>query len=224
LVVSEYGLNEAVLYINDGLAYLPVCTNVSTIQVLNKTNECYRDFAVKYSVGNNEVNGFLRHSNILSQFSDIVNCKSSKRNLVIESSLVRLKRIHKAVTVESFSNQYALKLRIPLLKEGSLNEIFKHHQFLVNSTGTIDHIEELLASQEKEDIFYVRSIKNSTSETKGPVKYVERAYIWLGELGETIWNFIIYISLARLVIAFCLLVILWFCFRKNPNTRSTESQ
>jgi hypothetical protein len=99
IVINEFGLTDAILYINDGLAYLPVCSNVSTIQVLERTTECYKDFAVKYRVNEKEINGFLRTSNILSQFSDMVDCKTTDKNLVLERSSVRLRRKQQVVIV-----------------------------------------------------------------------------------------------------------------------------
>jgi hypothetical protein len=219
IVISEFGLTDAVLYINDGLAYLPVCTNVSTIQILSTTSECYRDFAVKYTVGNNEINGFLRHSNILSHFSEQVECDSNDRSLVIEGSSIKIKRKQKNVTIENFDNNLVTKLRMPLLEEGSLNEIFMHHQLLINSTGTIDHIEELFASKEHEDIFYVRGSSgsriNSVSQVNGAVGLIHRGVEYLRSLSTEIWNTLIYIVFA-LAIVFCLLIILrCICCKKR---------
>jgi hypothetical protein len=223
MVISEFGLKDAILYINDGLAYLPVCTNVSSIQVLDTTSACYRDVAVKYKVGDNEVNGFLRPSNILSQFSEIVDCKTNDKSLVIESSSVKIKRKRQVITIEQYDIHLATKLRIPLLQEGSLNEIFKHHQLLVNSTGTIDHIEELFASQEREDIFYVRGNErigeNTASEVYGPTLVFNNIYNYIKSVTSKVWNFIVY-SIVAIVLALVLgfgLIKAFGYLRKNKS-------
>jgi hypothetical protein len=211
IIISDYELQDSVIYINDGTIYLPVCSNVSTIQVLERTTECYKDFAVKYRVNEKEINGFLRPPNILSQFSEVVDCKTTDKNLVLERSSIKLKRKHQIVHVENYDIQLATKLKIPIFQKGSVNEIFKHHQLLVNSASTIEHIEELIASKEQTDIFFVRGNGNSkiayVKETNGPMKYLKHAYIWLRNLSDAMWNIIIY-TLSALVITFCALIAL----------------
>jgi hypothetical protein len=125
IVLSVFSITDAVIYIKNGLPYLPICSDVSTIQVLETTDACYRDFAVKYKVGSNEVNGFLRDRNILSQFSEIVDCKTNDKNLVIEGSSVKLKRKNRGVISEDFDTRLATK---PFLQNGFLNDIFQHNQ------------------------------------------------------------------------------------------------
>jgi hypothetical protein len=68
------------LYINDGLGYLLKCTNVSTIYVVEKTSEGCNDLAVKYKANDRETNGFLSPPHILTDFTNVVDCKTNDKD------------------------------------------------------------------------------------------------------------------------------------------------
>lgn len=216
LVINEFGLNDITLYINDGIPYLPTCTNVSMIEVINYTDKCYRDFAVKYKMGGNEMSGFLRPNNILSQFSVIDDCKKNDKNLVIESGHVMIKRKERNVTVEQYDMHLAVQLRIPFLQKGSLNELFKHHQLLVNGSSSLENVEEMISIKEQDDIFYVKGDEPleyiPVPKANGPTLFFKTVFNFIKNITGKIWNFIVY-SIVGIVLA----VGLGYCILKSTG-------
>lgn len=227
LVINEFGLNDITVYINDGVPYLPVCTNVTKIEVLSTTSQCYRDIAVKYKIGYREINGFLRPSSILSQFSIIDDCKKNNKNLLIESGSVIVKRKSNKVIIEKYDKRLATRLRIPFLQEGSLNELFKHNQLLINASSSLEQMEEMIAIKEQDFTFFVKGNENIESNTASEesqiTNFFSNVFNFLKSITGKIFSFIKYtfltllIILLALVLGYCIIWFVGYCLKNKPK-------
>ena len=77
------------IYVHNGLTYLPACSNVTNITVLAQPildvrGGCPDNYDVKYIVNNVEKFGYIRNQRIITQFSSRSMCEESKnREMVI---------------------------------------------------------------------------------------------------------------------------------------------
>ena len=77
------------IYVHNGLTYLPACSNVTNITVLTQPildvrGGCPDNYDVKYIVNNVEKFGYIRNQRIITQFSSRSMCEESKnREMVI---------------------------------------------------------------------------------------------------------------------------------------------
>jgi hypothetical protein len=149
--------SEYILYINNGMAYIPHCKQIQTIKVLPTTGHCYRDIAVHYYKTNTTEykTGFLRSQGILTQLSTKASCEDTDMNLVIDESSVIIKRKSKIVTVEAYT--------ISLRKEFShsfvhpvITHLFDHHQLLMNASNILETMNDIFTSKEGDDVFFVK--------------------------------------------------------------------
>jgi hypothetical protein len=157
LFMLDQANSEYILYINNGMAYIPHCKQIQTIKVLPTTGHCYRDIAVHYYKTNTTEykTGFLRSQGILTQLSTKASCEDTDMNLVIDESSVIIKRKSKIVTVEAYT--------ISLRKEFShsfvhpvITHLFDHHQLLMNASNILETMNDIFTSKEGDDVFFVK--------------------------------------------------------------------
>lgn len=232
LNIQEFGSTDVILYIKDGLAYIPFCNNVSQITVIQNTTACYKDFPVTYTMNSKPFNGFLRQHNILTQYSKLHDCKTNDKNLVIENSFKIIKRKNQIVTVNKYNHNLSTKLKIPFFDETSLNNAFKHHELIVNSTGMLENMEELIISKEHNIDFYVKKNENFEidrveKEPSWPVRLANNFINYYSGIKQNIFNiFMAIVHICIIIIVFYVsvkLAVYTYCKCKTVKLRRQKT-
>ena len=157
-------MQDVIIYINNGLAYIPTCKDVASIKIEELKNnmpnffrgfgfnsdKCFKDFEIKYRVKDSNITkqGFLREENIISQVSSQIECFSDDgKELIVENKFKLLKNKNK--TIASNYTSSVTKLR---LKHNNLLHLFNHHKYLVNGTDFVEEMDEILRINNGEEL------------------------------------------------------------------------
>ena len=171
LIVNEMAYGEFVVYINNGLAYLPQCRTINSINVLTETNKCYKHFAIQYknkpsmldmffnkTKTNNTVNGFIRPNGIVTRYSYERSCDSYYNNdLYIDNNttLIGLKQKGKKVIITNATQSLQTKLKVSYTND-FIAQLLHHNELIYNETGIFEIINEVEKINDGDDMFYVK--------------------------------------------------------------------
>ena len=90
---------EMIVYVKDEILYLPHCVPVSVIEIITSVKNCYRDIAIRFTVNNRTISGFLTSNNILITVSKLVDCSFSR--------IIEFKNIEEEIKIQG--NSYKLQ-------------------------------------------------------------------------------------------------------------------
>ena len=142
------------MYINNGQAYVPACSNVTAIMIddseyennnlkgLGITNKCFKDFKIKYKSNLNETNtGFLRNNEIITKNSKRMQCINinESKEIIIQNKFKLTKQLNKILVSNYTSSITKLKTR-----NNNLKNLFNHHSYLTNGIDLIANFDEFL--------------------------------------------------------------------------------
>jgi len=143
------------LYIKNGQAYVPMCSNVSIIYVNENEDEknffkgygmnknCYKDLKIEYKRTDSNITktGFLRNSEIITPKSTKINCLNTEilKEIILQNKYRLTQQADKILISNYTSTQTKLKTR-----NSHLNNLFFHHSFLTNGTDLISNLDEFL--------------------------------------------------------------------------------
>lgn len=156
LVINEMGLSEFIVYINDGVAYLPLCRIVDRIEIMEKPINCYKDFAITYTtIDHVKKTGFLRADGIITHQSTMESCNNNDRNLMIDDASIIVQRKNNLVTVSNTSSALRTNLKVSIVDKVIAN-IMEHNKILMNESNVLETMNDLLAAHEGDIIYYVK--------------------------------------------------------------------
>ena len=157
------------MYINNGLAYIPVCNNVSTISFdiieegsffkgFGTNKNCFNDIQIKYNKsGKNNTNfGFLRNQNIITQSSNRIECDSEDKIEMIINNEFKVTKYKNRLTLSNYSSS-STKLKT---RNKNLKNLFEHHSYLTNGTDLIEDLDEFLEINNSDESFSDKESKN----------------------------------------------------------------
>lgn len=218
LVINESGSTEVIVYINNGLAYLPICKSVSSINIIEKPSYCYKDFAIQY--GNDKKTGFLRTHGIITRSSSLEQCGLNDKKLVIDESSLVISRKSNIVTVSNYTESLKTNLTISLMSPLFKN-IFEHNKILMNHDSLIEQLDDLLIAKENDDSFYLK--KNEITFDSAAIN-VNRDGFWNQVIGffKSLWssikeyaNNVVYTVVSIIAIVLILYVVVCALSRSN---------
>jgi hypothetical protein len=90
---------EMIVYVKDEILYLLHCVPVSVIEVITSVKNCYRDLAIRFTVNDRNISGFLTSNNILITVSKLVDCSFSR--------MIEFKNIEEEIKIQR--NSYKLQ-------------------------------------------------------------------------------------------------------------------
>ena len=139
------------IYINNGLAYIPICNQITEIIIKNENfikesdsdKICYKDFLIDYKSNGTTRKGFLRYENIITTSSTKINCNLNNEKELIIDNKIKLSKKNNKISISKYSSS-----QIKLKNRGNqLNNIFNHHKYLTNGTDVFENIDAILTIQ-----------------------------------------------------------------------------
>ena len=94
--------NEIIFYTRNGQLFRPMCVKTPHIDVVDQTNNCYKDIPVRFA--NNSKRGFLLNNDIITDSSRIVECSDIHQLVVARNEKQGISRncnINKVVSITS---------------------------------------------------------------------------------------------------------------------------
>lgn len=165
-----------IIYINNGLAYVPTCSDVEKIFVVTTSehnsfskgyrNSCTNGYKIKYQKKGSDVImiGYLQNQNIISQNLKKIDCISASDHELIINNKIKLKKTPNGVEISNYTSSI-VKLH---LKHNSLKRLFNHHAYLVNGSDLIEEIDNLLNINNGGDSI----INNNNQETPNDIRVI----------------------------------------------------
>ena len=143
------------MYINNGQAYVPVCSNVTTIIIEESENDmglfkgfglngkCHKDIKIQYKTlnSNQTKKGFLRNHEIITQNSKRIECTNTDdlKEIIIQNKMKITKKLNQ-ISISNYTSS-ATKLKT---RNNHLKNLFNHHSYLTNGTDIIANLDEFL--------------------------------------------------------------------------------
>jgi hypothetical protein len=150
VVVNEMGYaDDLIIYFNNGMSYLPVCSKVKNITIFKEQkvkDKCYEDIQIIYKNEKNQKykRGYLRKNGIITQFSKRIPCEFSEYNeksVFIDDTLIQKKQ--NVITLVNFNQSLKTVVRSSLWNTNELHRLFEHHSILNNGSSLFENIEDL---------------------------------------------------------------------------------
>jgi len=223
VVINEMGYaDDLIVYFDDGVSYLPVCTDVHNITIFRQQkikDECYEDVQIIYKNQKlkNYKRGFLRKNGIITLFSKRIPCELSDYNaksIFVDDILVQKKS--NEITLINFNESVKTVLRPSLWNTNELHRLFEHHSLLTNGSNIFESIEDLF-HQHVKDVEHTSDILNGI-----PVGRIDGNDDDLGFVGSMVKSFKGFFSsiwqtslefLIYLVISFLVICVFYFTIK-----------
>ena len=154
--------NEATLYSDMSRVFIPNCIEVNDIEVLEKTNRCYKDFAVIFKNKNETISAFLTNDRILRATSKEVTCKNHHQLIHLKSSHRIIKMAGTVVTIGPDERYIHLKVNILNANISKIN--YHHDAAIIQGIDIIKQVANVTKVIEGKGEFHV--MENYESETK----------------------------------------------------------
>ncbi len=221
--ILDENRNPLVLYSSHNTISIPTCVNVDVINVKEKTERCYKDISVQFTINNQESNGFLNEDGFLTKFSSQVKCDSTKKFyfpnsneiLIVQNNTVRIETIY-------FKK---MKLNAKMKQFDLLN--FHHSKQVLEGINTIEDFIKLDVQKEGEDNIVVERSSLDISDTSDQLKNSNKLTMILKILA-TISTIILLIATIIFIILFkkplnelVMLLMRIFRCRKTDNSNIT---
>ena len=190
LLVNEMAYGEFIVYINNGLAYLPHCRTINSINVLTETKKCYKNFAIQYeskptmlntflknSAMNTVMNGFLRYNGIITRYSYERSCDSFYNNDIYldnnDTTLICLKQQGNKVVITNTTQSLQTKLKVSYASQ-LIARLLHHNELIYNETGIFETISEIEKINDGDDMFFVKKDEDDGVIDVFSEKHIER--------------------------------------------------
>ena len=161
---NDFNGNEAVLYSDQGRIFVPSCVAVEEIDVVEKTNACYRDFPVKIRIGNRTVNAFMTNEKIIKVTSKKASCKNNYQNVHLTNTHRMLVKMGNLTTLEYDDVFMHLTFNLQTVNVTKLN--FMHDENILNSVDLVMKLANVTAITEESGIFHIAEDFHSETESK----------------------------------------------------------
>lgn len=221
------GEKNIILYFNNGQAFLPVCSNVSSIMVNSfvNRNDCDKEIKIAYTKQqktNRLYNGYLRENNIITQFSSrLDNCLNQEKSLIVvdsmnNSNVYLIRRNQTQVQVSSYTT-HLTKFKV---NRANFKDLFNHHDFLVNGSDFYEKM-QIYTDSATNDMDKNIEQKESTSNIFDNANVLDRNIV--NDVASSVKNFFgdqfLFIKdnlkIAFSILALFIFLILMFVIFKN---------
>jgi hypothetical protein len=200
----DYNGNEAILYTDDGKIYIPKCFDVAEVDIIDKTNNCYKDFAVKFEHKNQTMSGFLTCEGIIKETSKLVGCTNLKKTLFLKDTNRVIDKVGNQVSIADASNYVKLEFGLDHVNVSRMN--FEHDLDIITGIDVIAKSTKIASFQEEQTFLHTQV--DQFHETKSDF---ERLRDRLSNEVESLWSRLTHNSLTYLSLALVTLIIVSSC-------------
>ena len=161
--------NEIIFYTRNGQLFRPMCVKTPHIDVVDQTNNCYKDIPVRFA--NNSKRGFLLNNDIITDSSRIVECSDIHQLVVARNEKQGISRNCNINKVVSISSSAINKLNVFQMH---VNKKFEHSALIKEG---IDIQPSLNTHEEEVGNFYTdkHNLVRSESGVTGIATYIDDA-------------------------------------------------
>jgi hypothetical protein len=193
--VSNNKGKNAILYIRNGMIFVPECVEVDSIQIIEDSNECFKSIMIKFHAKQVEKIGYIDSANIIRDVAKEVSCKENSEVVVAGGKWFQ--RVKNTIVVRD-KNEF--KWTSISTMKSDIRKINTHHPSpVLASTSAIADFYEI---QKREHIgmsYYVEPMKDDLAQgtidknIKIFIDKIKHPFRW-------IWNYIIIVSIIILAI------------------------
>ena len=212
---------ELILYVNNGVLYLPKCEQVTSISFIDNLDKCYEDVPVRLP---NQAVAFLKQGKFIVNESRLVSCGGVNSHTNIADKIIVIVKGNR-VTFQPFSPRNTYVIRPMHLEHGNQN--FDHDPIL---TANFD----VLGSQERSESVFDNGetfqVKESFRNNQNNHTFDELLGHMFSSYQQKLVASAIFILLMLLIILFivcfvqCNCARSCLCPRKKTNIHSFDTQ
>jgi hypothetical protein len=199
LIIRDSNQNTLILYSDGKQVIIPTCVTLKKIIVLNKTKNCYKDVPVEFELNHKKTHGFLTDELIVISQSRQIDCKSNKRMIIINDSLILLVDNEYTTTME---NKFK-KLRLNF-KMKNLNQLnFHHSEKVTDGFSVVEDLVKYSRFMEDSALVYVETESLDKQKLSNEQKHQENNLMYqIIALSSVIGSILITIAIIILIIVF----------------------
>ena len=163
-VFSDFNGNEAVIYSFEGRIYVPQCTIINQIKILNSTRQCYHDIPILIEFNNKTITAFLTQDKVIRLVSKTKPCINNKQIIHFEKSNQVLVKNGNSISMMNEPNFKVLEVNLQHFNISSINFMAKHDSLIITSIDVLKDSLSLVSHDEINGMFHV--IENEHSQTQ----------------------------------------------------------
>lgn len=158
LYLNDMTYNEIMLYINEGVAFVPKCRNLTNavVTIVEEPKYCTKDIEIKHydpSIGK-FVKAYLRPNGVITRESLLEDCQLSNESIAIDiNSTLIVKRVGNMVRL--FNNSQSTGINWEVENNGnSIAKIFAHNEFLLQDVSIMESLDDFMSARQYQEPLY----------------------------------------------------------------------
>jgi len=151
--INDFNGNEAILYSDQGLIYVPQCLNINQIEIINETKNCFKDIPIKTQIKNRTIIAFLTQDKIIRLFSKEQSCNNNKLTIHLNNKTI-VKENNKVI-IKNEEIHDKIDINIQWYNISKINHMVKHDEIIINSINLLNESFSLTTKNEIEGILHV---------------------------------------------------------------------
>ena len=217
--LNEMGYtNDLIIYFDDGVSYMPICTDVYNITIFKqqKMNDaCFDDIQILYKNEKTQKyrRGFLRKNGIITQTSKKISCDLSEYNqktIMIDDVLIQ--RHVNEINLINYNHSVKTVIRTSLWNTNELQRLFDHNSFLTNGSNFFENIEVFNEQNFDGDSDFINDVPIGDWAEDDELGFFGSIFKSIKNIFSNIWNMFLEL-LFGVIIIFVLLCLIYFIFK-----------
>jgi len=191
-VFSDFNGNEAVIYSFEGRIYVPQCTIINQIKIVNSTRQCYHDIPILINFNNKTITAFLTQDKVIRLVSKTKPCINNKQIIHFEKSNQVLVKNGNSISIMNEPNFKVLEVNLQHFNISSINFMAKHDSLIITSIDVLKNSLSLVSHDEINGMFHVIENEHSQSNSTFTSLFYKISDI-NSDVSKVIHNIILYI-------------------------------
>ena len=216
LRIKDANGNEIVLYTRDHMIFVPDCLPIIEVDIIDKTDYCYKDIPVIINLGNKTVNAFLKHDKLIQKTSEIVKCDTREKLMNIDNKLI--KRTGNNIFIYDVSSKFK-RIGLKLVNANLSLANFHHRSEIVEGLDFVEIIDKYTEVKDFNGKFLVlpneHLISISTEEQS-----IKAIGAWIKDKSLSLIVILVCVVILFMVIWVLYMGIIWKCTGLRGNKGS----
>ena len=152
-IFNDLNGNEAILYSDMSRVFVPSCVLINEIDVIEKTDKCYKDIAVRVKINNETINAYLTTDKIIKTTSKVVACVNNDHIIHLKATHRIIIRRGNSISIEKDDKFTHLKLNILHANITKMN--YRHDEIIINSIDIIKQVANISKQIEPQGDYHI---------------------------------------------------------------------
>ena len=221
LRIRDANDREVVFYTADHMIFSPDCIPIQDVEIVDQTENCYKDILVIIKIGNKTVNAFLNHDKLIRKASELVTCDEKVSYLNIDEKLV--KRTGNKIIITDVSKNFK-RASLKFVNTNISYANFHHRPEIIEGVDFIDVIDKYTEVKDFNGKFLVLPSNKVTSISIEEDRFVSIGN-WIKDKSFKLIVILVIMTTVVILVVVMYFICVWQCnrFKISINRRGADN-